>query len=949
MKFRDKLSRHVVVPWESYYIPYSQLKAQLKAANGIGQPPSPEFYTCFADSIVAANAFLLKRQSLLRHEEDRLEAQWDCLSKHREDVIFLSLGALRDALLEILWFCRINYEAMNRLYAKVTISASPRNPEVENNLSTISGHIAKYSQAYTDCAKALERVQARVLEYIPSTTHKSSARCSTGAVGLASSRTPSCAFESACVCSKFIGQAPNLDQEDGIVAAIFQAWNTRASGQTEYGHTLLHFAATYGMANLCSHILNQDSIEKHMSLQGCTGFMPLQTAVFCGQVQVAQLLLSYISDQSRFIPDDLLHIALRREDDAMVQVLVSNLIGLRHKSSSGETCIHIASQLGREDYIRLLLQKLGPEFLNVAEIARQWTPLFVACAQGHTSTAKLLLDASADPTRTDYLGWTAQEHAAFRGHIPAAELFPTIHSTSRINWSTPRITSLKGPSCFEVHKELSHVVINLGGLQDRKLSKSSTLDLPNMLGHGLVLRISTSESATSVERMVPLLDDPVDDTFVFPVENPMKTMMIFNVHKMNSGQDGDTTLIGSGVSSLYAQVASLGSTHATLVREHSVPILCKDTLKVLGTITFSFLVVKPYEQLKSPLPGVASLDASSVQLIGHRGHGQNSPDSFLQLGENTIQSFLAAGMQGAKFVEFDVQLTRDLVPVLFHDYSLSETGTDVPIHDVTLDQFLHASIVQSPRGDPPSMVGEYRNAQIRKPRSRSVTTVHERGAEEVKTRMKYTVDFMNKGFKPNTRGDFVQDTFATLEDVLCNVPEEIGFNMEIKYPRLHEALDASIAPVSIEINIFVDTILNKIARFGGNRKIILSSFTPEICILLAIKQKAYPVFIISNIGKRPMADKEKRAKSLQVGMRFAKQWGLAGLVVAADALVLCPRLIGLVKSKGLICGSYNGLNNKPENVELQVKAGIDLVIADRVGLISATLDKLAGERAASND
>lgn len=109
-----------------------------------------------------------------------------------------------------------------------------------------------------------------------------------------------------------------------------------------------------------------------------------------------------------------------------------------------------------------------------------------------------------------------------------------------------------------------------------------------------------------------------------------------------------------------------------------------------------------------------------------------------------------------------------------------------------------------------------------------------------------------------------------------------------------------------------------IARHAGNRKIILSSFTPEICILLAIKQTAYPVFLISNIGKRPMADKEKRAKSLQVGVRFAKQWGLAGLVVAADALVLCPRLIGVVKSKGLMCGSYNGLNNKPENVEVRL-------------------------------
>lgn len=34
----------------------------------------------------------------------------------------------------------------------------------------------------------------------------------------------------------------------------------------------------------------------------------------------------------------------------------------------------------------------------------------------------------------------------------------------------------------------------------------------------------------------------------------------------------------------------------------------------------------------------------------------------------------------------DAQLTRDLVPVAYHDFSLSESGTDIPVHDVTLDQ-----------------------------------------------------------------------------------------------------------------------------------------------------------------------------------------------------------------------------------------------------------------------
>ena len=45
--------------------------------------------------------------------------------------------------------------------------------------------------------------------------------------------------------------------------------------------------------------------------------------------------------------------------------------------------------------------------------------------------------------------------------------------------------------------------------------------------------------------------------------------------------------------------------------------------------------------------------------------------------------------------------------------------------------------------------------------------------------MKHTVDFGNKGFKPNTRGDFIQDSFATLKEALREVPEYIGFDIEI--------------------------------------------------------------------------------------------------------------------------------------------------------------------------
>lgn len=45
--------------------------------------------------------------------------------------------------------------------------------------------------------------------------------------------------------------------------------------------------------------------------------------------------------------------------------------------------------------------------------------------------------------------------------------------------------------------------------------------------------------------------------------------------------------------------------------------------------------------------------------------------------------------------------------------------------------------------------------------------------------MKHTVYFSNNGYKPNTRGDFIQIPLATLEEALLNVPEEVGFDIEL--------------------------------------------------------------------------------------------------------------------------------------------------------------------------
>jgi glycerophosphoryl diester phosphodiesterase len=65
------------------------------------------------------------------------------------------------------------------------------------------------------------------------------------------------------------------------------------------------------------------------------------------------------------------------------------------------------------------------------------------------------------------------------------------------------------------------------------------------------------------------------------------------------------------------------------------------------------------------------------EIVAHRGNAAEFP-------ENTLQALESAVEHGLKYLEFDVQLTADKVPVVFHDSDLERVG-DRPdcIHDLT--------------------------------------------------------------------------------------------------------------------------------------------------------------------------------------------------------------------------------------------------------------------------
>ena len=242
------------------------------------------------------------------------------------------------------------------------------------------------------------------------------------------------------------------------------------------------------------------------------------------------------------------------------------------------------------------------------------------------------------------------------------------------------------------------------------------------------------------------------------------------------------------------------------------------------------------------------------------------------------------------------------------------------MHTLTLDQFLqlipdgagnkanNQAVLSNgaDRGSPPKENGS---------RSRSQSVSHAvNNLANTEERMRHTREFKLKGFKANSRESFIQAPFATLDNLFRKLPRSLGFNIEVKYPMIHEADDQNMGPYALEMNQFCDIVLSKVYEFAGQRRIVFSSFNPNICLCLKLKQPSIPVMFLTDAGVVNVCD--TRSTSLQEAIRFATRWNLLGIVSAAEPLTNSPRLIGVVREKGLVCASYGRLNNFSDMVQV---------------------------------
>lgn len=453
-------------------------------------------------------------------------------------------------------------------------------------------------------------------------------------------------FLSTCGFMKQIGSSIMLSLEEWLVELLDRpgAFTTSLLRHKDnHGCFAIHYAAKYGLKSFvkalvrCAPISDADA-GNILSRRDDDGMTPLHYAVLSSEPSILSFLLKALVDfnekqQSKLnLPTffgDLLLLSVRSGQDDVAKILLNHQTSINYTAPHGETALYCAAQANNLDLIKLLLtytqRRLVVDFPS--DITR-WTPLMVACANGHSEVVSYLLEAGADPDRCDGLGWTAREHAVFRGYLGIATLFASKPSEAtnkgpadsyRQAWQSP------SPTSFSNNSERL-VVINLGSTQGGHDRAAFELSHYNIEGgsslsatSSLVLEISApgTEAEPKLVRL-PVLEDQINQPFIFCAKNEAPLQISIRLFRRETIDS--MVLLSRGNTTLDHGKVFFGEKRESMIREVSVFMMDKETMDLTGTVLLSYVVATPFAGLQQPdTSNYQRRQGDPVQIVGHRG------------------------------------------------------------------------------------------------------------------------------------------------------------------------------------------------------------------------------------------------------------------------------------------------------------------------------------------
>ncbi|KAK3144924.1 hypothetical protein QOZ80_4AG0319800 [Eleusine coracana subsp. coracana] len=291
-------------------------------------------------------------------------------------------------------------------------------------------------------------------------------------------------------------------------------------------------------------------------------------------------------------------------------------------------------------------------------------------------------------------------------------------------------------------------------------------------------------------------------------------------------------------------------------------------------------------------------------VVGHRGKGMNARLRG-DVRENTLRSFNdAARCPGVGYVEFDVQVTKDGCPVIFHDiFIYTQQDGEISgkrVTDLSLDEFLS--------------YGAHKD--------------HGKAGKPLLRKLKEDGSIV----RWDVRSD---DALCTLRDAFQGVDRRVGFNVELKF-------DDDAAYTEDELAGTLQAVLKVVFENADARPIIFSSFHPDAALLMRKLQDKYPVYFLTKGGTEVFADARRNSLEAAVGLCLAG--GLQGIVSEVRAILRQPSAVAEIKDAQLSLLTYGQLNNVPEVVCAQHLLGVDGVIVDLVREIAEAVSAFTAAR-----
>ncbi|GMS84356.1 hypothetical protein PENTCL1PPCAC_6531, partial [Pristionchus entomophagus] len=368
---------------------------------------------------------------------------------------------------------------------------------------------------------------------------------------------------------------------------------------------------------------------------------------------------------------------------------------------------------------------------------------------------------------------------------------------------------------------------------------------------------------------------------------------------------------GKRIGTCYALPSTLQDSSG----QTSIPFI-NSSGRPIGQITVEYLFIRniriPHPRQLMDKTYARHWKKRSTIEVGHRGAG-NSYTKFAVARENTIHSLNVAAFNGADYVEFDVQLTKDKIAVIYHDFhvllsvarrtkdgaNVEPSSTDyheMALKDLTLSQL---QLLKMDHLAHPELQQQQHHVS------------------------KLTSD-------TEEEADYLP--FPTLIDALHKVDMDAGFNIEVKFPMMQEDGLHECANY-FERNNFVDIIIADVLRNALDRRIMFSSFDPDICAMISMKQNRYPVFFLC-VGEtqRYARFKDQRCSTSLASVNFACGADLLGVNFNSEDLLKDPRPVRRASELGLVSFVWGEDLDKKEHINyFKRDVGVDGIIYDRIG------------------